>query len=115
MNGVNTNGDFLKKLQEIIRNNLKDPEFGVSSLAREMGMSRSNLHKKVNALAKISVSKLIRQERLNAGLKLLKNTSSTVSEIAYEVGFNNVSYFIKCFHETLPASIQWISSRFENE
>ena len=100
MSEVNaTNGDFLKELQEIIRNNLKDPDFGVSSLAREVGMSRSNLHKKVNSLAKISVSQFIRQERLQAGLKLLKQTSSTVSEIAYEVGFNNVSYFIKCFHE----------------
>ena len=97
--GNTTDRDFLKELQEIIRNNLKDPDFGVSALAREVGMSRSNLHKKVNALAKISVSQFIRQERLQAGLKLLKQTSSTVSEITYEVGFNNVSYFIKCFHE----------------
>ncbi|HKI89208.1 MAG TPA: helix-turn-helix domain-containing protein [Draconibacterium sp.] len=116
MNAINTsNGDFLNSLQEIIQNNLKDPEFGVSVLAREAGMSRSNLHRKVFASAKISVSQFIRHERLKTGLKLLKHTSSTVSEIAYEVGFNNVSYFIKCFHDYYGYSPGQIGNREKEE
>lgn len=107
--------DFLTQLREIIRNNIKDPQFGVSSLAREVGMSRSNLHKKVSALTKISVNQFIRHERLKAGLKMLKRTSLTVSEVAYEVGFSHVSYFIKRFHEYYGFSPGHVGVREQEE
>jgi AraC-like DNA-binding protein/TolB-like protein len=100
MRSTNESGDeFLKRLTDIVNENITNKQFGVSMLAKEMGMSRANLHRKVNAIAKISVSQFIRQERLKRAKKLLRTSSETVSEVAYEVGFNNVSYFIKCFHE----------------
>ena len=91
--------DFITKLTEIAESNLTNPKFGVSMLARELGMSRSNLHRKVYSYAKLSVSQFINHLRLKKAKDLLRNTSFTVSEIAYQVGFNNVSYFIKCFHK----------------
>ena len=91
--------EFLNHLNETVHANIENEEFGVSELAREMGTSRSNLHRKIHKIFKISASRFIRQERLNHAKELLKNSSCNVSEAAYKSGFNNTSYFIKCFQE----------------
>jgi AraC-like DNA-binding protein len=107
--------EFLTKLTETIEANLTNPQFGVSMLAKEMGMSRSNLHRKVNNTLKISVSQFINQVRLKKAKEILRHTSETVSEIAYKVGFSNVSYFIKCFHEYYGYSPGEVGNRDSDE
>ncbi|MCK5867186.1 MAG: helix-turn-helix domain-containing protein, partial [Mycoplasmataceae bacterium] len=91
--------EFLADINELIEKNLSDDQFGVSRLAREMGMSRSNLHRKIHSVANVSVSQFLRNKRLQKAQELLRETSLTVSEIAYNVGFSNPSYFSKCFHD----------------
>jgi len=91
--------DFLIKLNAVVEVNFHNPQFGVSLLAKEMGMSRSSLHRKLIATLRLSASQYLSQFRLKKAIDLLRHTSSTVSEIAFKVGFNNVSYFIKCFHD----------------
>lgn len=91
--------DFLNKITGIIEENIANEQFGVSELAEEIGMSRSNLLRKVKKLSKISASQYIRQVRLQRAMRILGQTSLTVSEIAYKVGFGSPSYFIKCFRE----------------
>ena len=91
--------EFLNRLTVITEANLENEQFGVSELAGEMGMSRSNLHRKVNSLMKISASQYIREFRLQRAKELLQETSFTISEISYKVGFGSTSYFIKCFRE----------------
>ncbi len=98
---VSTNDEqaFINRLTEITEANLQNEQFGVSELAREMGMSRSHIHRRLIALSNQSVSKFIREVRLKKAKEMLDQNSGTVSEIAYEVGFGSPSYFIKCFHE----------------
>lgn len=91
--------DFISKITEIIEENISNTQFGVSELAHETGMSRSNLLRKVKKLTKLSVSQFIRQIRLKHAMELLTQGSLTVSEISFRVGFNSTSYFIKCFHD----------------
>jgi TolB-like protein/AraC-like DNA-binding protein len=91
--------EFLEKLNGVTEANLSNEQFGVSDLAREMGMSRSNLHRKVKSVAGTSISQFIRQVRLKKALELLQQTSLTISEVAFECGFHSVSYFTKCFHD----------------
>ena len=91
--------DFLSKATAAIEENLSNEQFGVSELAHEMGMSRSNLLRKVKKLTNLSASQFIRQVRLEAAMELLKETSLTTSEISYRVGFGSTSYFIKCFRD----------------
>jgi len=91
--------DFQAKITNIIEDNLADEQFGVSELARDAGMSRSNLLRKVKKLTNLSVSQFIRQVRLRHGMEMLKETSLSVSEVSFRVGFNSTSYFIKCFHD----------------
>ena len=91
--------EFIEKITKLVHENLADEHFGVSELAGRIGMSRSNLLRKVKKLTKLSVSRFIRQERLKEALKMLRETSNNVTEVSYNVGFGSTSYFIKCFHE----------------
>lgn len=91
--------DFILKITNIIEENLSNEQFGVSELADSIGMSRSNLLRKVKKNSNQSVSQFIREIRLKHALVLLKESSITVSEVSYKVGFGSTSYFIKCFHE----------------
>ena len=91
--------DFLNKITTIIEENLSDERFGVSELANNIGMSRSNLLRKVKKLNGQSVSQFIRKVRLENAMEMLKENDQTVSEVSYEVGFGSTSYFIKCFHD----------------
>ncbi len=90
---------FIEQAEAIILENLANEQFGVSELAEVMHMSRSNLLRKIKKQTQRSASQFIRQVRLREGMSLLKETSLTVSEISYQVGFGSTSYFIKCFRE----------------
>lgn len=90
---------FLNELQDVIAKNMANEQFGVTELAEAMNMSRSNLLRKVKKSTHIPVNQLIREARLKRAMELLKTTTSNVSEVSHQVGFNSTSYFIKCFRE----------------
>jgi len=91
--------DFIEKAEAIILENIANEQFGVSELADLMNMSRSSLLRKIKTHTQLSASQFIRQVRVTKGLEMLKQTSLTVAEISFQVGFGNTSYFIKCFRE----------------
>jgi AraC-like DNA-binding protein/TolB-like protein len=100
MNGGNSSQqEFLAKITAITEANLHNEQFGVNELARAMGMSRITLHRKITLAAGVSVSQFISQMRLKKAVELLKQNSATVSEVAYQCGFNSPTYFSKCFHD----------------
>ena len=90
---------FLEKLSKITEENLSDENFGAVELARKMGLSHSGLHRKLKLLTQQSISRYIREKRLQKALELLKQNHHTVSEIAYLVGFGSITYFDSCFRE----------------
>ncbi|NVK85176.1 MAG: helix-turn-helix domain-containing protein [Cytophagia bacterium] len=90
---------FLDKLRQKIEQNMSAESFGVAELADEVGMSRSNLLRKIKKLTGLSVSQLIREVRLENAMHLLKEGGMNVSEVSDHVGFASTSYFIKCFRE----------------
>ena len=89
---------FLKKLTDIVLQNLDNEQFGVEDLSEQVGMSRSHLHRKLKLLKGKSISQFIREVRLEEAMKLLRNDVATISEIAYRVGFSSPAYFHRCFH-----------------
>jgi len=90
---------FLNQAKAIVLEEISNDQFGVSELANAMNMSRSNLLRKIKKQTGGSVSQFIRQIRLEEADKLLQETQLTISEISYQVGFSNMSYFIKCYRE----------------
>ncbi len=92
---------FMDKALKVIKENYTNPEFDVTQFIDAMGISRSLLHKKLTYLAGQSASRFIRIFRLNIAREIIiKNRTShalNISEIAYEVGFNDPKYFTRCF------------------
>lgn len=89
--------ELLKKAMAIVEKNLDNVEFSTNDFAREMCMSRSNLHIKMKALTGESTNDFIRKMRFNQACKLLQEGRHTVSEISGMVGFNTPSYFATSF------------------
>lgn len=100
VNASSINQKFLKRAVEIIEEHMENSSFDVQDFADEMFMSRSQLYRKLKTITGHSTTKFIRLIRLKRAAQLLSKNSASVSEIAYKVGFDNVSYFSKCFNET---------------
>jgi signal transduction histidine kinase/DNA-binding response OmpR family regulator len=90
---------FLLKVRGILEAHLSDTEFEIDQLSRALGMSRSQLFRKIKALTGQSPSIFIRKVRLQRGRELLLTTEMNVSEVAYEVGFSTPGYFSDAFVE----------------
>ena len=90
---------FLEKLQLILDKELSNSDFTADDFASSMGMSRMQLHRKLKSLLGVSATEFLRKERIKMAASLLKKGNGNISEIAYAVGFNDVSYFIRCFKE----------------
>jgi AraC-like DNA-binding protein len=90
---------FLKKLLDIVEVHMDDENFSIDELSREAGYSQPQCYRKIKALTDQSPSQFLRTVRLKRAATLLQQKSDTISQIAYGVGFNNLSYFNKCFKE----------------
>ncbi len=104
---VSADEKFIARVKGIIETRISDERLGVESLADEVGLSRVQLYRKINALTGMTVNDFIRKLRIQKGAQLLTQRWGTVSEIAYEVGFSNPSYFSKCFKDqfgVIPSS-----------
>lgn len=93
------NKEFIQRLTDLVEANLSNEKFGVEDLIQEMGLSHSNLHRKLKSISNQTISQFIREIRLKKAKELLLNEDLTVSEISYRVGFGSPTYFNKCFHE----------------
>lgn len=88
---------FMRKALEVIEKNMADPAFSVEELSSEMNMSRVTLYKKTFHLTGKAPLDLIKSVRLKRAVQLLKTNQYTISEIAYQVGYNDPRYFTKAF------------------
>lgn len=95
---------FLQKLREHLQLHLSEAEFGVTQLAEAVPMSQMQLYRKLKALTGKTPSLFIRSFRLQKGLELLQKEELNISEIAYEVGFTDPSYFSRVFHKEFGKS-----------
>lgn len=90
---------LLRQMNEIIEEDMGNPDFNVQMLAERLNISRSGLFAKVKAITDITPNEMIQIVRLRKAARLLKTKQYRVSEVAYQVGFNNPSYFSKCFQK----------------
>lgn len=90
---------LIKKAIKVVEDNIAEPDFTVERFSRELGMSRVHLYKKLLSLTGKSPIEFIRSIRLQRAAQLLQKSQLSVSEIAYQVGFNNPKYFSKYFKD----------------
>ncbi len=94
---VSMKDQFLQKTYSYIEEHLHDDQFGVEKLSILSGMSRKHLNNKIKSLTNQTTNVLIRSFRLRKAAYLLSEKGISVSQACYQSGFNNLSYFSKCF------------------
>lgn len=90
---------FMYKLHEAFRNNLGNEDFGIHQLCGIMLMSRAQLYRKLKALTNRSIKEYLRSFRLHIAKQLLTESELNVTQVAFEVGFRNLSHFSQRFRE----------------
>lgn len=90
---------FLKQAMKVIEENMANPMFGSREFAMQLGLSQTRLYRKLTTLTGYSSNDFIRRMRLKRAADLLHKHAGNVSEVAYRVGFNSLSYFAKCFKQ----------------
>lgn len=105
---------FIERVNNVLRKNFDNEDFGISELCRSIGLSRSQLHNKLKENTGLSTSHFIRSFRLKKALPLLQNSDLNISEIAYKVGFKNPSYFSKLFTNLYGLSLCRLRSTYQS-
>ena len=95
---------FLKKAIDVVEENIANPDFDVKVFYTQMGLSRSVLYRKLEAVTGQTVNDFVRAIRLKKAAGYLKQNVMTISEVSYEVGFNDPQYFSKCFRKEFGKS-----------
>jgi len=102
---------FLIEFELLIEKHIKDSTLSVEKLSQELGMSRVQLFRKISALTNKNVTDYIADFKLLKAKALLKESSKTIAEIAYETGFNTPSYFTAFFKQkTNQTPTDWRNS-----
>lgn len=95
---------FLHKLMQLIEEHIDDTEFDVTAIVQEIGMSKTVLYKKVQALTNLSVADLIKTIRLKRAASLLAKNQMSIADVAFAVGFSDRKYFSKEFKKQYEMS-----------
>ncbi len=90
---------FARTLQKVLEANLHNPDFTVDQFCEETLMSRTQLHRKLKALTGLSATAFIRTQRIKMASEILLNPDVNISDVCFSTGFNDTSYFSKCFKE----------------
>jgi signal transduction histidine kinase/DNA-binding response OmpR family regulator/streptogramin lyase len=104
---------FLKRILETLSSRFQDPDLSAELFSKEVGLSRSQLHRKLKALTGQSTNEFIRIYRLNFASKLIEKQFGNIAEVSYESGFNNPSYFAECFKKQFGLSPSEYTNKFK--
>lgn len=91
--------EFLVKVRALLDDNLNNTDFNVKEMAILLEMSTTQLYRKIKTLTGYSPVEFMRIARLHKAHDMLKSQKHSIKEVCYLVGFNNLSYFVKCFRE----------------
>ncbi len=97
---------FISKVNKVILDHLDDKDFDSAKLCQALLISNTQLYRKLKALTGESIAVYIRSVRLHQAKQLLVESDLNISEIAYQVGFKDLSYFSKCFIKKFEISPQ---------
>ncbi|WP_163320194.1 two-component regulator propeller domain-containing protein [Dysgonomonas sp. 520] len=90
---------FLEKLESIVKNKMAEPELSVETISQDIGISRSQLQRKLKQLTNQNPSDYIKTTRLRHAAWLLSTKNLTISEVTYATGFSSLSHFSNSFKE----------------
>ncbi len=90
---------LLKRALAIVEENISNEFFNIQLFSSELGVSRTMLFTKVKAWTNLTPNEFIHSMRMKRAAQILEQNKVTISEVSYQVGFNNPKYFSKCFQK----------------
>ena len=90
---------LLEKLEQIVKEQISDPDLSVETISRQIGVSRSQLQRKLKELTNQNPSDYLKTTRLRYAATLLVTKNLSISEVTYEAGFSSLSHFSNSFRE----------------
>lgn len=97
--GIQLEDRFITEIRTIIEKHIQEEAFGIPELCEAIGLSRTQLHRKIKALTQRSTSHFIRTTRLQQAKLLLKEGKFSIREVAHKVGMQDPAYFSRIFSE----------------
>ncbi|MEL7121876.1 MAG: AraC family transcriptional regulator [Bacteroidota bacterium] len=95
---------LLLDLHDLLEDHLDDENYTIDHLCRDLAISRSNLHKRLKALTGLSTSIYVRGYKLIRAQEILEGTNLNITQVAYEIGFEDPTYFTRVFSKTCKIS-----------
>lgn len=96
--------EIASKLREFIRNNISDENMDIDTICRQVGLSRTQLYRKLKGATGKSVGEFLKTIRLEMAAEMLAQSELSISETAFQTGFSTHSHFSKSFAETFGMS-----------
>ena len=91
------NDQLMERIMQTVNEHLQDPDFNVDRLCEEVGLSRTQLHRKMKEITGVSTGEFIRNLRLQQAARLIREGKINIAQVTYSVGFNNQTYFSTVF------------------
>ncbi len=93
----NKEHEFLQKIEDLILEKYLDSDSSVFQLAEDLNFSRSSLYRKIKMHTDLSINEFVRSVRIKKVAELIAQKNITISEAAYQAGFNDLKYFREAF------------------
>jgi YesN/AraC family two-component response regulator len=101
---IKTEDAFMIKVRQILKNNMANEDYNIDNLCRELAVSHAQLYRKFKSLSNYTIADYFKLLRLHEAKKLLANSDLNITQIAFEVGFKNLSYFSREFNQQFGKS-----------
>ena len=88
---------LMERIMKAVNANISDPDYNVEDLARDVGLSRAQLHRKMKEITGLAAGKFVRNLRMEQAGRLIREGGSNISQVAYSVGFNDQAHFATVF------------------
>jgi signal transduction histidine kinase/DNA-binding response OmpR family regulator/ligand-binding sensor domain-containing protein len=108
------NDELMERIMKVINKNIANPNLDVSFLAREAGISRVHLHRKLKEMTGVPVASFIRNIRLQQAALLLRNKQQDVAQVGYAVGYENQANFATVFKKQFGVAPSKYAESFTN-
>ena len=104
--------ELMERIMKVVNENLSDSDFNVEKMCDEVGVSRTQLHRKLKEMTGVSTSEFLRNIRLNEAARLIREHKINITQVSYMVGFANNSHFSTAFKKYFGMSPTEYAARY---
>lgn len=104
--------ELMERIMKVVNENMTDSDFNVEKMCEEIGISRTQLHRKMKELTGVSTSEFLRNIRLDEAARLIREHRINITQVSYAVGFTNNSHFSTAFKRYFGMSPSEYASKY---